>query len=113
MSRPPRQRLAHSDDNVRLIVSVARMYHERGMSQPQIAGDLHLSQPTVSRLLKSATELGIVHTTVTVPAGIHSDTEEALIAAYRRYGLRMPLSSSHPETGSIQFGRWDLLRRNT
>ena len=57
------------------------------MSQPQIAADLHLSQPTVSRLLKSATELGIVRTTVTVPAGIHSDTEDALVAAYGRYGL--------------------------
>jgi DNA-binding transcriptional regulator LsrR (DeoR family) len=79
--------LAHSDDNVRLIVTVARMYHERGISQPQIAEDLHLSQPRVSRLLKSATELGIVRTTVTVPEGIHSDTEEALVAAYGGYGL--------------------------
>jgi len=63
------------------------MYHERGISQPQIAADLHLSQPRVSRLLKSATELGIVRTTVTVPEGIHSDTEDALVAVYGRYGL--------------------------
>lgn len=79
--------MAHNDDNVRLIVTVARMYHERGISQPQIAADLHLSQPRVSRLLKSATELGIVRTTVTVPEGIHSDTEDALVAAYGRSGL--------------------------
>lgn len=87
MTRPPSHRLAHSDDNVRLIVTVARMYHERGISQSQIAADLHLSQPRVSRLLKSATELGIVRTTVTVPEGIHSDTEDALVATYGRYGL--------------------------
>ena len=36
----------------RLMVKVARMYHERGMRQTEIAAELHISQPRVSRLLK-------------------------------------------------------------
>src|SRR4051812_21869307 len=51
-------------DQIRLLTKVARMYHERGMRQPQIAQQLHISQPRVSRLLKRAVELGIVRTTV-------------------------------------------------
>jgi DNA-binding transcriptional regulator LsrR (DeoR family) len=39
----------------------------------------------VSRLLARAAEVGIVRTTVTVPAGVHTDLEDAL---ERRYGLK-------------------------
>ena len=70
---------------LRLLTKVARMYHEHGMRQPQIAEQLHISQPRVSRLLKQATALGIVRTTVVTPAGVHSDLEEEI---ERRYGLR-------------------------
>jgi DNA-binding transcriptional regulator LsrR (DeoR family) len=76
---------AHADDQLRLMAKVARMYHERGMRQSQIADELHVSQPRVSRLLKRATDLGIVRTTVALPAGVHTDVEEALEA---RYGIR-------------------------
>lgn len=72
-------------EQLRLLVRVARMYHEQGVRQPQIAADLHISQPRVSRLLKQATQLGIVHTVVTVPTGVHADVEEQL---KQRYGLR-------------------------
>ncbi|MCD5317121.1 sugar-binding transcriptional regulator [Kineosporia babensis] len=72
-------------EQLRLLVRVARLYHEQGVRQPQIAADLHISQPRVSRLLKQATRLGIVHTVVTVPTGVHADIEEQLKS---RYGLR-------------------------
>jgi len=36
------------------------MYHEKGIRQPQIAGQLGLSQARVSRLLKQVVEVGIV-----------------------------------------------------
>ncbi|MFV2103942.1 sugar-binding transcriptional regulator [Micromonospora sp. LOL_024] len=70
---------------LRLLTKVARMYHEHGMRQPQIAGQLHISQPRVSRLLKQATTLGIVRTTVVTPAGVHAELEEEI---ERRFGLR-------------------------
>ncbi len=68
----------------RLVTRIARMYHEQGMKQPQIAEILHISQTKVSRLLRKADDLGIVRVMVVPPAGGHSDLEEALIA---RYGL--------------------------
>lgn len=71
-----------TDEQVRLMTRVARMYHERGMRQSAIAQALHISQPRVSRLLKRATEVGIVRTTVAPPAGVHTDLEERLEAAY-------------------------------
>lgn len=72
-------------DHIRLLTKVARMYHERGMRQPQIAAQLHVSQPRVSRLLKQAVSLGIVRTTVASPRGVYAELEEALEQAY---GLR-------------------------
>lgn len=64
------------------MAKVARMYHERGMRQSEIAAELHISQPRVSRLLKRAVEVGVVRTTVSVPLGVHTDLEEELEAAY-------------------------------
>ena len=73
-----------ADSQQRLIIRVARMYHEHGIKQPQIAQQLHVSQAKVSRLLKRAEQLGIVKVTIEVPPGGFSDLEEALVA---RYGL--------------------------
>ncbi len=65
-------------DELRLLGKVARLYHEHGIRQPEIAAELSMSQARVSRLLKQAQELGIVRTVVTLPAGVHTDLEEAL-----------------------------------
>lgn len=73
-----------ADGQVRLIVRVARMYHEHGINQPRIAQQLHISQAKVSRLLKRAEELGIVKVTVEAPSGGFTDLEEQLV---ERYGL--------------------------
>jgi DNA-binding transcriptional regulator LsrR (DeoR family) len=73
-----------TDGEIRLITKVARMYHERGIRQVDIADTLHLSQARVSRLLKRATELGIVRTVVAVAQGVHTDLEEAM---EQKYGL--------------------------
>lgn len=67
---------------MRLMAKIARMYHERGLRQAQIAAELHVSQPRVSRLLKRALEVGIVRTTVSLPPGVHTDLEDALEAGY-------------------------------
>jgi DNA-binding transcriptional regulator LsrR (DeoR family) len=71
-------------DQLRLLTKVARMYHERGLRQPQIAAQLHISQPRVSRLLKQAAEMGIVRTMVVPPSGVYTDLEDAI---EHRYGI--------------------------
>lgn len=70
---------------LRLMARVARLYHEGGLSQREIAARLELSQPTVSRLLKRAEAERIVRVVVTHPSGTHPELEEAL---QERYGLR-------------------------
>ncbi|MFI6875305.1 sugar-binding transcriptional regulator [Streptomyces sp. NPDC050400] len=74
-----------SPDHMRLLVKVARMYHERGVRQPEIAAHLNMSQPRVSRLLKEAVDRGVVRTVVVSPDGVHAELEDALV---ERYGLR-------------------------
>ncbi|GAB2957879.1 sugar-binding transcriptional regulator [Streptomyces heilongjiangensis] len=74
-----------SADHLRLLVKVARMYHERGMRQPEIAAQLSMSQPRVSRLLKEAVERDVVRTVVVSPDGVHAELEDALV---EQYGLR-------------------------
>lgn len=72
-------------DELRLMTKVARLYHEQGQRQTEIAESLNLSQSTVSRLLKRAVQEQIVRVTVSVPHGVYTDLEEALAATF---GLR-------------------------
>lgn len=46
--------------DVDVIVSVARLYYHRGLSQSQVATELNLSRSNVSRILSQARERGIV-----------------------------------------------------
>jgi len=67
---------------LRLATQIARLYHEQKRTQPEIAQLLSITQTRVSRLLKFASENGIVRTTVHVPAGIFSDIEDELQKKY-------------------------------
>jgi DNA-binding transcriptional regulator LsrR (DeoR family) len=70
---------------LRLMAKVARLYHEQGLRQTEIADRLDLSQSRVSRLLKQAEKEGIVRTTVAVPQGFYPELEDRLQVVY---GLR-------------------------
>lgn len=72
------------DDRMGLLIKVARMYHEQGVRQPEIADRLHISQSRVSRLLKEAVALGVVRTIVVTPTGVYPELEDAV---RDRYGL--------------------------
>lgn len=72
-------------DELRLMTKVARLYYERGLRQAEIAAQLHLSQATVSRLLKHAEQEKIVRITVSAPHGTYPKLEEAL---QEKYGLQ-------------------------
>jgi DNA-binding transcriptional regulator LsrR (DeoR family) len=79
-----------------LLTKVAQMYHERGMRQADIAAELRISQPRVSRLLKQAAALGIVRTVVIAPRGVHADLAEAV---RQRYGLDEVVVADSDESG--------------
>jgi DNA-binding transcriptional regulator LsrR (DeoR family) len=55
-----------------MLTRVARMYHEEGLPQREIAVRLSLSQSRVSRMLRAAAEAGIVRTVLTAPADVHA-----------------------------------------
>jgi DNA-binding transcriptional regulator LsrR (DeoR family) len=69
-------------DELRLMTRVARMYYERDMRQSDIAGQLGLSQATISRLLNRSRDEGIIRISVNVPQGVYSEMEEELVAAH-------------------------------
>jgi DNA-binding transcriptional regulator LsrR (DeoR family) len=73
-----------TSEDTRLMTKIARMYHEQGVRQPEIARRLNISQPRVSRLLKKAVATGIVRTTVVAPRGVFAEVEDEI---EQRYGL--------------------------
>jgi DNA-binding transcriptional regulator LsrR (DeoR family) len=70
-------------NELRLIARIAQMYHIEGKRQAEIAELMHMSQATVSRMLKRAEQEDIVRTTVIPPAGTFADLETALRERYR------------------------------
>jgi DNA-binding transcriptional regulator LsrR (DeoR family) len=75
-------RPAAGRDQLRLMTMAARLYHERGGRQRDIANRLGISQPQVSRLLALAEEHGVVRTVVIAPDGLYPELEEELEDAY-------------------------------
>jgi DNA-binding transcriptional regulator LsrR (DeoR family) len=69
----------------RMLTRIARMYHEEGLPQREIAERLSLSQSRVSRLLRRASRDGIVRTVVVPPPEVHAELEDGLRGSY---GLR-------------------------
>ncbi len=96
--------MAIKNDNtyqmLRLATRIARLYHEQGLTQPEIAKQLSISQTRVSRMLKDAEANGIVRTTVHVPAGIFSDLEDEL---QHKYGIGefVIVDAGHPSDDSV------------
>lgn len=69
----------------RLLVHVARLYYENNYSQEEIAKELHLSRPYVSKLMHAAREAGIIKIQVIDPM----NTESHLEAEMRvQFGLK-------------------------
>ncbi|MBP1693924.1 MAG: hypothetical protein H6Q37_1807 [Chloroflexi bacterium] len=87
---------------LRMVVRVARMYHEWGKRQSEIAEQLGLSQATVSRLLNQAKDAGIIRISVTTPAGVFAELEEDLIHRYELRDAIVVESSSEKDEYVIQ-----------
>ena len=102
----PRRHGARDDlsGELRMLTRVARMYHEEGLPQREIAARLSLSQSRVSRLLRHAADVGIVRTVV-VPAArgprrARGRAARGLRAARRgRRRRRLAAGAAPPPTG--------------
>lgn len=71
-------------DELRMMLRVAQLYYEDGVKQTEISQRLHVSQATVSRLLKRAEAEDIVRVSISVPRGTYPQIEAAL---RQRFGL--------------------------
>lgn len=86
-------------EEVRMLVRVARMYHEQQHKQADIARELHISTARVSRLLARAIETGIVTTVVRAPEGANIELEDAV---RERYCINEVITAEPDVAGSPQ-----------
>lgn len=70
-------------DELRMMVRVAQLYHDDGLTQADISQRLHFSQASVSRLLKRAEEEGVVRVTIMAPRGTYPQIETSLRQRYK------------------------------
>ncbi len=70
------------DDRTRLMINVAKLYYEDGLTQKEISLKLRISRPTISRLMKDAIKCGIVKITITDQAESFADLEKQLSKTY-------------------------------
>jgi DNA-binding transcriptional regulator LsrR (DeoR family) len=75
-------RMAPSEDHLRLMTKVARMYYQRGLRQSQIATELHISQARSPACSSRPPSWGIVRTIIP-PPGVHTDLEEEIQGRYQ------------------------------
>ena len=87
-----------SNEELRLLVKVARFYYEDGLNQDAITARLGLSRSKVSRLMAQARETGVVQISVVAPDDLfqefRSRNSDATSEGRRRLdveiGLRPP-----------------------
>jgi DNA-binding transcriptional regulator LsrR (DeoR family) len=71
-------------DKLHLMIKVARLYYEDGLTQLEIARRLRLSRPTISRIMQDALAEGVVNISITKEPGGYTDIERKL---EDRFGL--------------------------
>ena len=66
-----------------LLIDVARLYHEQGLTQSEIGRRFNLSRSTVSRMLQRALDLSIVSITVNYEVARDNQLEEVLKSTFQ------------------------------
>lgn len=72
-------------ERIEKLTRIARMYYEQNMNQSQIAVELAISRPLVSRYLAEARDYGIVRIEIRSPQG---ESELLMERLQQRFGLR-------------------------
>lgn len=81
-----------------LLVKVATLYYEEGVTQTALAKTLHLSRPTIAALLKEAKDKGIVRITIQHSGyGVFQLQEKIR----KRYGLKHVLIARHDASSKV------------
>ena len=87
------------DAKTRLLIKVAKLYYENSKTQDEIAKQLRISRPKVSRLLSEAREAGVVQITIASEPGDNADLEQNL---EEKFDLKEVIIADIPEGVSPQ-----------
>jgi DNA-binding transcriptional regulator LsrR (DeoR family) len=81
-----------------LAIRVAWLYHDRGLTQQEVADRLGISRSTISRILTEAEHEGIIRVIITEPLPESARLAEALIEEYGLAGaiVGLPLEGEAP-----------------
>jgi DNA-binding transcriptional regulator LsrR (DeoR family) len=73
------------DENLRIMLKVSQLYYQDNLTQQEIAENLRISRPKVSRLLQQAREQNIVQICINAPTDDYTELETKL---EKKYGLK-------------------------
>jgi len=93
------------NDKQRLMIKIAKLYYEGGLTQDAIAQRLRLSRPRVCRLMQDAIDNGIVKITIMQEPGSHAEIERQLET---KFSLLEVMVSDVSEPASIESIAHDL-----
>ncbi len=74
-----------TESDIAVLVQVARLYYEKGLTQAEIAAKIGVSRPQVSKMLAHAREAGIVHIEIRPPV---AGDAELLKLLGQRFGIK-------------------------
>ncbi len=80
-----------------MLVHVARMYYERGLTQAEIGRQFHISRSTVSRLLQEARDSHVVRISINYPWKRDFDLERQIFKRFQLREVRVLQSMDRPK----------------
>ncbi len=80
-----------------MLVHVARMYYERGLTQAEIGRQFHISRSTVSRLLQEARNSNVVRISINYPWKRDFDLERQIFKWFQLREVRVLQSMDRPK----------------
>lgn len=80
-----------------MLVHVARMYYERGLTQAEIGRQFHISRSTVSRLLQEARDSSVVRISINYPWKRDFDLERQIFKRFQLREVRVLQSMDRPK----------------
>lgn len=80
-----------------MLVHVARMYYERGLTQAEIGRQFHISRSTVSRLLQEARDRNVVRISINYPWKRDYELERQVLKRFRLREVRVLQSMERPK----------------
>jgi len=94
---------AGATDKRDLLIAVAKMYYIEGLSQQEIAQKVHVSRPTVSRMLSTALREGIVQIRIDDVSSYGLDLARRLRQRFGVHAIVVP-GSDNPEESKQNVG---------